>query len=71
MPLPTNPRGGYYGDDGPPVKLAPAPSEPLGEPFPLDLWSDPDELIGRDIGRDDERITTVRLAGLEPFTMAA
>src|SRR5690606_30551425 len=38
-------------DDGPPVKLAPAPSEPLGEPFPLDLWSDPDELIGRDIGR--------------------
>ncbi|WAS95135.1 serine/threonine-protein kinase [Nannocystis punicea] len=36
---------------GPPVKLAPAPSEPLGEPFPLDLWSDPDELIGRDLER--------------------
>ncbi|PCC72031.1 Serine/threonine protein kinase [Nannocystis exedens] len=34
-----------------PVKLAPPPSEPLGEPFPLDLWSDPDELIGRDIDR--------------------
>lgn len=34
-----------------PVKLAPPPSEPLGEPFPLDLWSDPDELIGRDIER--------------------
>ncbi|MDC0668483.1 protein kinase domain-containing protein [Nannocystis radixulma] len=34
-----------------PVRLAPPPSEPLGEPFPLDLWSDPDELIGRDIGR--------------------
>ncbi|MFY0535810.1 serine/threonine-protein kinase [Nannocystis pusilla] len=34
-----------------PVKLAPPPSEPLGEPFPLDLWSDSDELIGRDIER--------------------
>ena len=35
----------------PAAGLAPAPSEPLGEPFPLDLWSDPEELIGRDLGR--------------------
>jgi len=32
------------------VGLAPAPTD-LGEPFPLDLWSDPDELIGRELGR--------------------
>ena len=33
------------------ARLAPPPEEPLGEAFPLDLWSDPDELIGRDFGR--------------------
>ena len=32
------------------VHLAPAPTD-LGEPFPLDLWSDPDELIGRELGQ--------------------
>ncbi len=32
------------------VNLAPPPTD-LGEPFPLDLWSDPDELVGRDLGR--------------------
>ena len=32
------------------IDLAPAPTD-LGEPFPLDLWSDPDELIGRELGR--------------------
>jgi serine/threonine-protein kinase len=29
--------------------LAPAPND-LAEPFPLDLWSDPDELVGRELG---------------------
>lgn len=33
----------------PHVNLAPAPAD-LGEPFPLDLWSDPDELVGRELG---------------------
>ncbi len=33
----------------PQVNLAPAPTD-LGEPFPLDLWSDPDELVGRELG---------------------
>jgi serine/threonine protein kinase len=32
------------------VNLAPAPTD-LGEPLPLDLWSDPDELLGREFGR--------------------
>ncbi|MBL9101867.1 MAG: protein kinase [Myxococcales bacterium] len=34
----------------PSVNLAPIPTD-LGEAFPLDLWSDPDELIGRELGR--------------------
>jgi hypothetical protein len=32
------------------VGLAPIPTD-LGEAFPLDLWSDPDELIARELGR--------------------
>ena len=32
------------------VTLIPVPTD-LAEAFPLDLWSDPDELIGRDLGR--------------------
>ena len=31
------------------TNLAPVPDD-LGEPFPLDLWSDPDELNGRELG---------------------
>jgi serine/threonine protein kinase len=47
----TGPLSDRDDDDAPTPGLAPVPSEPLGEPFPLDLWSDPDELIGRDLGR--------------------